>query len=134
MFHFMLLHITFVIDGFCAINSILFYTIQGYMNAKVEPDAFEQWAGTIGRFGMREVSERGERLLEFAHMHEVTLRHILFPHKISGKRTWRSHDGVTHNQIDNILSPLRFKSPVSTELRPEHFRARRSTPITIRLW
>ena len=46
----------------------LFVVTQGDWNAKVGlrgPDAREQWPGTVGRFGVGETSERGERKLKF---------------------------------------------------------------------
>jgi len=40
--------------------------IQGDFNAKVGPDSYNQWAGTVGEFGTGETNDRGLRLLEFA--------------------------------------------------------------------
>ena len=37
----------------------------------------------------------------------------LFTRKISRRTTWYSPDGVTHNQIDYILAPRRFKSSIN---------------------
>ena len=36
----------------------------------------------MGRFGVRETNERGEGLLEFAHMHKMTMVNTLFPASI----------------------------------------------------
>ena len=80
------------------------------------PDAWEQWAGRVRRFGVGETNDRRERLLEFAHNHKVTLVDNLFPHKIFRRTTWHR------------------LSPVSTELRLEHFWVHRSTAITTQLW
>lgn len=77
--------------------------IQGDWNAKVGPDAYNQWAGTVGRFGAGETNDRGLRLLEFASRHKLTLANTLFPHK-SSLRTWHAPNGKTHNQIDYILA------------------------------
>ena len=57
--------------------------IQGDWNAKVGPDAYEHWPGTVGRFGVGETNEREDRLLEFAHRHKTTMVNTLFPHRIS---------------------------------------------------
>ena len=43
----------------------------------------------------------------------MTMVNTLFPHRISGRTTSHSPDGVTHNQIDYILAPLRFKSIIN---------------------
>ena len=61
--------------------------IQGDWNAKVGPDAFENWAETVGRFGISETNDRGLRLLEFARSHCLTLANTLHPHKMSQTAT-----------------------------------------------
>ena len=40
--------------------------VQGDRNAKVDPDAYPHWAGTVRRFSIGETNDRGWRLLEFA--------------------------------------------------------------------
>ena len=50
-----------------------FFNCSRVWNANVGPDASEQWAGTAGPFGVGETNERGDRLLEFAHRHQMTL-------------------------------------------------------------
>ena len=87
--------------------------VQGDWNAKVGPDAYQNWAGTAGRFGLGETNDRGLRLLEFARSHHLTLANTLHPHKLSRTATWHSPNGQTHNQIDFILVPQRFKSSVN---------------------
>ena len=87
--------------------------IQGDWNAKVGTDAYQNWAGTVGRFSTGECNDRGLRLLEFAKSHRLTLANTLHPHKLSRTATWHSPNGKTHNQIDFILVPQRFKSSVN---------------------
>ena len=87
--------------------------VQGDWNAKVGPDAFDTWAGTVGRFGLGQTNDRGLRLLEFARSHSLTLANTLHPHKFSCTTTWHSPDGQVHNQIDYILAPQRFKSSIN---------------------
>lgn len=87
--------------------------IQGDFNAKIGPDAYDQWAGTTGRFTIGETNDRGLRLLEFASTHRLTIANSLFPHKPSRITTWHSPNGKTHNQIDFILTPKRFKSSIN---------------------
>ncbi|XP_071500074.1 uncharacterized protein [Diadema antillarum] len=87
--------------------------VQGYWNAKVGPDAYENWAGTVGRFGMGDTNDRGIRLLEFAKSHCLTLANTLHPKNWSRTVTWHSPNGQVHNQIDFILVPQRFKSSIN---------------------
>ena len=62
--------------------------VQGVWNAKVGPDAYENWAGTVGRFGISGTNERGLRLLEFARSLCLALANTLHPHKLSQTATW----------------------------------------------
>ena len=87
--------------------------VMGDFNAKIGPDAHAHWAGTVGRFGTGETNDRGLRLLEFASSHKLTIANTLYPHKPSRRTTWHSPDGKTHNQIDYILTPKRFKSSIN---------------------
>ena len=77
--------------------------VQGDWNAKIGADAFANWKGTIGRFGLGETNDRGLKLLEFAKRHCLTAANTLFNHKAPRKSTWHSPDGRTHNQIDWIF-------------------------------
>ena len=87
--------------------------VQGDFNAKVGPDAYKDWRGTIGQYGTGETNERGLRLLEFASSQRLTIANTLFPHKPSRRTTWHAPNGRIHNQIDFILTPLRFKSSIN---------------------
>ena len=85
----------------------------GDWNAKVGPDAYQQWPGTVGKFGWGETNDRGMRLLEFAQSHCLTLANTLHPHKQSRTITWQSPGGLIKNQIDYILVPRLFKSSIN---------------------
>ena len=87
--------------------------VQGDWNAKIGADAFANWKGTIGRFGLGETNDRGLKLLEFAKRHRLTAANTLFNHKASRKSTWHSPDGRTHNQIDWIFISRRFMTGVN---------------------
>ena len=87
--------------------------VLGDWNAKVGADAYQDWAGTAGKFGFGETNDRGVRLLEFARSHHLTLANTLHPHKPSRTTTWHSPDGNVHNQIDYILAPQRYKSSIN---------------------
>ena len=83
--------------------------VQGDWNAKVGPDAYENWGGTVGRFGISETNDGGLRLLEFARSHCLALANTLHPHKLSQTATWHSNNGHIHNQIDFILALQHFQ-------------------------
>ena len=87
--------------------------VQGDWNAKIGPDSYQQWAGTVGKFSTGETNDRGLRLLEFACSHRLTLANTLFPHKLSRRTTWHAPNGLVHNQIDFILTPCQFKSSIN---------------------
>jgi len=79
----------------------------------VGPDAYQDWSGTVGRFGCGETNDRGIRLLEFAKSNHLTLANTLYPHKVSRRTTWHAPNGQVHNQIDFILTQQRFKSSIN---------------------
>ncbi|PVD33204.1 hypothetical protein C0Q70_04455 [Pomacea canaliculata] len=87
--------------------------VLGDWNATIGPDAYQQWAGTVGKFGLGNTNARGLRLLEFAQSHRLTIANTLHPHKKSRTVTWHSPGGLVHNQIDFILLPQRFKSSIN---------------------
>ena len=87
--------------------------VQGDFNAKVGPDAYDNWAGTVGQYGTGNTNDRGLRLLEFAGSQRLTIANTLYPHKLSRRTTWHAPNRKTHNQIDFILTPRRFKSSIN---------------------
>ena len=54
---------------------------------QVGPDAYQRWAGTVGRFGIGETNDRGWRLLEFANNPRLTLANTLHSNKLSRTAT-----------------------------------------------
>ena len=87
--------------------------VQGDWNAKVDPDAYQHWAGTVGRFGIGETDDRRWRLREFAENHRLNLANTLHTHRLSRTATWHAPNGQVHNQIDFILTPRHFKSCIN---------------------
>lgn len=87
--------------------------VMGDWNAKIGVDCYADWRGTVGKFGVGTTNDRGLRLLEFAHTHDLTIANTLHHHKLSRRTTWHSPDGITHNQIDYILTSKRFKSSIN---------------------
>ena len=84
--------------------------VQGDWNAKVGKDT--TWNGCVVRFGIGNINEREQRLLEFAERHKLVIANTLHPHKNSRITTWHSPNGIVNNQIDYILTPQRFKSSI----------------------
>ena len=100
--------------------------IMGDWNAKVGPDAYQQWPGTVGKFGWGETNDREMRLLEFAQSHCLTLANTLHPHRQSrtinwqstGRRTGRFQTRQKHNQADLQLSLAHRKTSTSQTRTP----------------
>ena len=86
--------------------------IQGDWNAKIGPDAHQNWTETVGKHGLGDTNERGLRLLEFPEMNHLVVANTLHPHKVSRRVTWTSSDGRAKNQIDYILVGKRFRSSI----------------------
>jgi hypothetical protein len=83
----------------------------GDLNAKVGREQIYQ--GLIGRHSMHlNTNNNGQRLLEFAAAKNMMVSSICFPHKEINKQTWRSLDGKTKNQIDQILLDKRNASSI----------------------
>ncbi|XP_072036823.1 uncharacterized protein [Amphiura filiformis] len=77
--------------------------IMGDFNAKVGID-WEPWNGVIGKFGIGEANDRGEKLLSFCSSNSLCITNTLFKEsKPSRQWTWESPDGSTRNKIDFIL-------------------------------
>ena len=91
--------------------------------AKIGQEAYEKWAGTVGRFGTRETNDSGLRLLEFGSSHKLTLAKPLYPHKLSRRTTWHLPNGKIHNQIDYVSSLQDASNPPSTRQTREHSQA-----------
>ena len=64
------------------------YIVQGDWNAKVVPDAYQDFAATVGTFGIGETNDRGWRLLDFAKSHLLILANTLHPRKLSRTAIW----------------------------------------------
>lgn len=87
--------------------------IMGDWNAKIgETRAEEYLKGTVGKYGMGERNERGERLLQFAIDSELSIMNTMFKHHPRRLSTWTSPGGRYKNQIDYILVSKRWKSSV----------------------
>jgi hypothetical protein len=52
-------------------------------------------------------NDSGVRIVNSATSGNLTVESVMLPHHNNHKFTWTSHDGKTHNQIDNILKDRR---------------------------
>ena len=85
--------------------------LTGDWNAKVGNDNTD-WKSAMGRYGYGDRNERGERLLEFATIHNLYICNTRFQQKSNRKWTWASPDGIHRNMIDLILIQQRWKTSV----------------------
>lgn len=85
--------------------------ISGDWNAKVGKGN-ESYENAMGRYGYGDRNERGEKLLEFALKHDMTICNTMFQQKDSRKWTWLAPDGQHKNMIDLILIENRWKTSV----------------------
>ena len=85
--------------------------LTGDWNAKIGTDN-DDWQSVMGRYGYGDRNERGERLLEFATVHNFYICNTRFEQKPSRKWTWASPDGIHKNMIDLILIQQKWKTSV----------------------
>ena len=94
-------------------------TLQEISMQKIGTKTKEEDFKSMGAFGIGERNERGDRLIEFAEEHNLTIANTLFQkqHKKTNKQTnkqkktrywtWEPPDGETRNQIHFTLSSQR---------------------------
>ena len=83
--------------------------LTGDWNAKIGNDNTD-WKSAMGKYGYGDRNERGERLLEFATLHNFFISNTRFQQKSNRKWTWASPDGIHKNMIDLILIQQRWKT------------------------
>ena len=83
--------------------------IMGDFNAKVGDEAHQ---GTVGKFGLWERNERGERLLQFCIENNLMITNTFFQNPIRLLYTWKSPGDIARNQIDYILVSKRHKNSI----------------------
>ncbi|CAF2041487.1 unnamed protein product [Rotaria magnacalcarata] len=86
--------------------------VTGDWNAKIGSDN-THWESVMGRYGYGDRNERGDRLLEFAAIHNLYICNTRFQQKSNRKWTWASPDGVHKNMINLVLIQKRWKSSVT---------------------
>jgi len=91
--------------------------IMGDWNAKIGQG---EEPGTVGRHGLGNRNEAGERLLEFCEENALVLANTYFELPERRLYTWTSPDGQCKNQIDYILGRRRWRSAFqSVKTRPD---------------
>ena len=63
----------------------------------------------MGRHGVGEQNENGELFSEFCMFNDLVIGGTLFPYKPIHKKTWKSPDGKTENQIDHITIDRKWR-------------------------
>lgn len=77
--------------------------VMGDFNAKIGCPRVEE-SFIMGKYGIGERNERGERLIDFAAENKLSIMNTFFKKKESRKWTWISPDKKTKNEIDFILT------------------------------
>ncbi|KAL4711368.1 hypothetical protein ACJJTC_019209 [Scirpophaga incertulas] len=67
----------------------------------------------VGKYGIGERNDRGERLMQFCYEENFTIMNTCFKHHIRRLYTWISPGDRCRNQIDYILIGTRWKSSVT---------------------
>ncbi|XP_072048767.1 craniofacial development protein 2-like [Amphiura filiformis] len=84
--------------------------VMGDMNAKVG-EGEDKKCG-IGKFGLGDRNERGDRLAEFCCANNLAIMNTCFKHHKRNLDTWKSPGDRYRNQIDYIMMKRRWKSSV----------------------
>lgn len=74
----------------------------GDLNARVGND-HETWSGCLGRFGVGNMNENGQRLLEFCSRHNLSITNSLFPGKANRKKSWCHPRSKQWHQLDFVI-------------------------------
>ena len=75
----------------------------GVMNANVGSTAYTG-TNVVGKFGLGDVNDKGERLIQFCEQTNLMIANTWFQHPPQKLYTWKSPGDVRRNQIDYKLS------------------------------
>ena len=112
--------------------------VTGDFNAKVgnQPNPYHE---VMGKYGIGERNNNGERLCDFCAEHELIITGTLFPHKDIHKLTWVSPDNRTVNQIDHTLINKKFRTSVKdtrvyrgADISSDHYLVKTSIKLKLR--
>uniref|UniRef100_A0A8D9DVR2 Craniofacial development protein 2 n=1 Tax=Cacopsylla melanoneura TaxID=428564 RepID=A0A8D9DVR2_9HEMI len=88
--------------------------VMGDLNAKIGAGQNDEW---VGRYGLGERNERGDRLYEFCQENSMVITNTLFQHHKRRLYTWTSPKHkpscIIRNQIDFILIKQRYRNAVT---------------------
>ena len=106
-------------------HDLLIFT--GEMNTKVGEENWD-YDEVMGKHGLGQRNDNGERLCEFCDMNELVITGTLFPPKNIHKATWVSPNRITRNQIDHVLINEKLRDSVkdtrvysSANIRSDHY-------------
>ena len=86
------------------------FIIQGDWNATFGKQA--QRNGCVGRFGIGDMNDRVQKLLEFAERYKFIIGNTLHMHNNSRITKWHSPNELVHLQIEYVRTHQRFKSSI----------------------
>ena len=85
--------------------------VMGDFNSKVGKD---RKANTVGPFGLGEINERGERLIEWCREQKMAVMNTWFKNHPRRCWTWKCPGDRTRNMIDYIMIQERFRNAVTS--------------------
>jgi len=91
--------------------------LTGDWNAKIGNDNTD-WKSVMGKYGYGDRNERGERLLEFATVHDLYICNTRFQQKPNRKWTWASPDGTASELRIRSIAPLLSRSAARNHTGP----------------
>ena len=85
--------------------------VMGDFNSKIGNNN-QGYEDVMGKFGLGERNERGERMLEFCKHNNFSITNTYFYHRIQHRYTWTHPDQIHKNCIDYVLIKRRWRSSV----------------------
>ncbi|CAH2086616.1 unnamed protein product [Euphydryas editha] len=95
----------------CKIPQRELLVIMGDFNSKIGSDS-HLLSPCVGKYGLGQRNERGERLVQFAADNNLVICNSFFQNHPRRLYTWISPDGNYRNQIDYILVRARWKTSI----------------------
>ncbi|CAH2235409.1 jg13268 [Pararge aegeria aegeria] len=86
-----------------------FLVVMGDFNSKIGSDS-HLLSSCVGKYGLGQRNERGERLVQFAADNNLVISNSFFQNHPRRLYTWISPDGNYRNQIDYVLVRSRWKT------------------------